>query len=69
MLDFVILDDFSNIFVYERSSIFAHNLVWNPKTVEDVLFYEIGHSQPCRFLERNSFHPLRKIFGGDKIQM
>ena len=66
MLDFVILGDCSNIFVYEWSTIVAHNLVWNPKTAEDVFFDEIGHSWPRRSLERNSFHPLRKIFSGDK---
>ena len=66
MLDFVIFSDCSNIFVYERSTIVAHNLVRNPKTAEDVLFDEIGYSWPYRSFKRNSFHPLRKIFGGDK---
>ena len=37
-----------------------------PKIAEDVLFDEIGYSRPYCSLEQNSFHPLRKIFSGNK---
>ena len=66
MLDFIILSDCSNIFIYEQSTIIAHNLVWNPKMAEDMLFDEIGHSCSYHFLEPNSFHLLHIIFGDNK---
>ena len=64
MLDLVVLQYFSNIFVNKRSTIIADDLVGNVKPCDDMLSDEIGHGYPGGFTKWNGFNPFCKILRG-----
>ena len=64
VLDPVVLQHFSNIFVDKRSTIVADDLVGNAKSCDDVLSDEVGHGCSGGFAKWNGLDPFRKIFCG-----